>query len=369
MSGGLLMHNELSFASDNNSGIHPNVLQAITGANKGHCRGYGDDPYTAEAVRSFKAVFGEHAEVFFVCTGTGANVLGLRAAAQSYHAIICAQSSHLHVDECGAPENFTGCKVITLPSDDGKIVPPQIEPLLEGRGDEHHSQPKFISISQPTELGTLYTVEEIANLADFAHANDLMLHMDGARLSNAAASIGCSLLAISGAAGVDILAFGGTKNGMMIGEAVVFFDPEVASHFKYIRKQGMHLVSKMRFIAAQFTAFFRDDLWLHNARHANGMAALLARELEKVPRCRITQKVQANAVFVAMPPEIVEELQKRCFFDVYDSTNTIARLMTSFDTTEGDIRGFIFDLQELLSKSSETDEKENKGKHYEPSRQ
>jgi threonine aldolase len=357
------MNNSRGFASDNNSGIHPDVLQAITGANRGHCGGYGDDPYTAEALKTFKAVFGEDVVVFFVCTGTGANVLGLRAAAQSYHAIICAQSSHLHTDECGAPENYAGCKVMTLPSDDGKIAPRQIEPLLESCGDEHHSQPKFISISQPTEFGTVYTVEEITNLTDFAHANDLILHMDGARLSNAAVSLGCSLHAVSGDAGVDILSFGGTKNGMMIGEAVVFFDPEVASNFKYIRKQGMHLVSKMRFLAAQFTAYFKNDLWLHNAHHANRMAALLAQELENVPQCRVTQKVQTNAVFVAMPSEIVEELQNRCFFYVYDS---IGRLMTSFDTTEDDIHGFISDLQELLSKSSVADKKIAKGKHHEP---
>jgi len=363
------MNNSRGFASDNNSGIHPDVLQAITGANRGHCRGYGDDPYTAEALKTFKAVFGEDVVVFFVCTGTGANVLGLRAAAQSYHAILCAQSSHLHTDECGAPENYAGCKVITLPSDDGKIAPRQIEPLLESRGDEHHSQPKFISISQPTEFGTLYTVEEITNLADFAHANDLMLHMDGARLSNAAVSLGCSLRAVSGDAGVDILSFGGTKNGMMIGEAVVFFDPEVANHFKYIRKQGMHLVSKMRFLSAQFTAYFKNDLWLHNARHANRMAALLAQELENVPQCRITQKVHTNAVFVAMPSEIVAELQNRCFFSVYDSTNTVTRLMTSFDTTEDDIHGFISDLQKILQISGKRDEKEHKGKHYEHGRE
>jgi threonine aldolase len=363
------MNDSQGFASDNNSGIHPDVLQAIISANKGHCRGYGNDPYTAEALKTFNAVFGEHVVVFFVCTGTGANVLGLRAGAQSYHAIICAQSSHLHTDECGAPENFAGCKVITLSSDDGKIAPRQIESLLENRGDEHQSQPKIISISQPTEFGTLYTIEEITSLADFAQANDLMLHMDGARLSNAAASLNCSLRAVSGDAGVDILSFGGTKNGMMIGEAVVFFDPEVASYFKYIRKQGMHLVSKMRFLSAQFTAYFKNDLWLDNARHANRMAALLAHELENVPPCRITQKVQTNAVFVAIPPEIAEELQNRCFFSVYDSINAIARLMTSFDTTEDDIHGFISDMRELLSKSSAADKKTTKGKHHEPSRE
>jgi len=344
------MNDSRSFASDNNSGIHPTVLQAIADANRGHCKGYGDDHYTGEALKSFREAFGKDVEVFLVCTGTGANVLALRTVAQSYQSIICAQSSHLNTDECGAPENHTGCKITAIASDDGKIAPFQIEPLLQGRLDEHQSQPRVISISQPTEFGTVYSIEEIKDLASFAHANDLLLHMDGARLSNAAASLGCSLRAVSGDAGVDILSFGGTKNGMMMGEAVIFFHPEEARYFKFIRKQGMHLVSKMRYLSTQFMAFFDNGLWLHNARHANSMAALLARELEAVPQVRITQKVQANAVFMTMPPEIVEELQNRHFFYIFDTTHTIARLMTSFDTIEDDIHRFIADLQKLLQR-------------------
>ena len=345
-----MMVNSRGFASDNNSGIHPSVLQAITDANKGHCIGYGDDQYTDEAVKSFREVFGEQVEVFIVCTGTGANVLALRAVTQSFHAIMCAHSSHLNTDECGAPENHTGCKVLAIKSEGGKIAPHQIEPLLHGRMDEHQSQPRVISISQTTELGTVYSIEELKKLSSFAHSHDLLLHMDGARLSNAAASLGCSLRAVTGEAGVDLLSFGGTKNGMMMGEAVIFFNPQGTEYFKFIRKQGTHLVSKMRFLSSQFTAFFNTDLWLHNARQANSMAALLAEELKGIPQVRITQKVQANAVFLTMPPEIVQELQKRHFFYIFDHTQGISRLMTSFDTSEDDIHSFIADLRGLLER-------------------
>jgi threonine aldolase len=344
------MSDRRGFASDNNSGIHPSVLQAITDANSGHCIGYGNDQYTDKAMKGFRDAFGKDVEVFIVCTGTGANVLALRAVTRSFNAIICAQSSHLNTDECGAPENHTGCKLLVVATNDGKITPYQIEPLLQGRMDEHQSQPRVISISQTTELGTVYNIQEIKDLAHFAHDHDMLLHMDGARLSNAAASLNCSLGAVSGDAGVDILSFGGTKNGMMMGEAVIFFHPEEAGYFKFLRKQGTHLVSKMRFLSAQFTAFFENELWLHNARHANNMAALLARELESIPQVLITQEVQANAVFLTMPPEIVEELQNRHFFYVFDYTQNIARLMTSFDTTENDIHQFVADLQKLLQR-------------------
>jgi threonine aldolase len=240
--------------------------------------------------------------------------------------------------------------VTSITSSDGKIAPDQIAPLLQGRMDEHQSQPRVISISQSTEFGTVYSIDEIHTLADFAHANDMKLHMDGARLSNATASLGCSLREITGEAGVDILSFGGTKNGMMMGEAVIFFRPDDAEHFKFIRKQGTHLVSKMRFLSAQFTAFFKDDLWFHNASHANNMAALLAQELKTIPQVRIVQKVQANAVFLTMPEQVVEELQKLHFFYIFDHEQGIARLMTSFDTTERDVYRFITDLKKLLKR-------------------
>jgi threonine aldolase len=338
-----------SFASDNNAGIHPVVLQAIGNANEGHCIGYGDDPFTAAAYQEFRKQFDEDVQVFFVFNGTGANVLALRSVVQSYHSVICAKHSHLNVDECGAPENFTGCKIETLPSTDGKIRPEQIEVLLEYQGIEHHAQPRVISITQSTELGTVYRVEEIKALADLAHRNGLLLHMDGARLSNAAAFLECSLRAVSSDAGVDILSFGGTKNGLMLGEAVIFFRPELAEGFKYIRKQGMHLGSKMRFISAQFTALLRDELWLQNARHANRMARYLAQRLKGERGVKIVQEVEANAVFAKIPGDIVDELRQRFFFYLWDSRETVARFMTAFDTTEEDVDGFATFIRELIA--------------------
>jgi threonine aldolase len=337
------------FASDNNSGIHPIILNAIYHANSGHCRGYGDDPFTESAVETFREQFGNEVDVYFVFTGTASNVLGIRTLTQSYNTIFCAESSHLNVDECGAPENYTGCKVLTLPTPNGKIASDQIRPHLDAIGNEHQSQPRVVSITQPTELGTVYTIEELKLLAQFTQKNGMLLHMDGARLCNAAVSLGRSLREISGETGIDVLSFGGTKNGMMNGEAIVFFNRELSKNFKYIRKQGMHLASKMRFISAQFIAFFEDDLWMQNARHSNEMARILARELEKIPECTIVQNVEANAVFIVIPNEIIEKLRKRYFFYVWDSNRSIVRLMTSFDTKKDDISGFISAMKELIA--------------------
>jgi threonine aldolase len=337
------------FASDNNSGIHPDILEAIVKANGGHFVGYGDDPFTERAVQEFRRHFGEQADVFLVFTGTGANTLSVRAAAQSFQSVICSASSHLNVDECGAPENFAGCKIITVDSDDGKIDSSQVASYLHYAGNQHHVQPKLISITQPTELGTVYRLEEIEALAGFAHDNGLLLHMDGARLCNAAASLHCTLGATSGEAGVDVLSFGGTKNGMMVGEAVVLFRRDLAADFAYIRKQGMQLASKMRFLSVQFVAFLNDELWLRNATHANEMASYLAHRLSEIPACRIVQEVEANAVFAQIPPEIVDDLRSRYFFYLWDSDQPIARFMTSFDTECEDIDGFISALRDLIN--------------------
>jgi len=254
------------FASDNNAGVHPKIMKAIAKANSGHCIGYGDDPFTESAIKKMKDIFGHQSETFFVLTGTAANVLGIRVFLNPYHSVLCATSAHLAVDECGAPENIAGCKLIEIPSKDGKLSPESLEPFLEVLGNEHHAQPGAVSITQSTELGTVYTVDEIAAVASFAHSNNMILHMDGARLSNAAAHLDTGLREISAEAGVDVLSFGGTKNGMMIGEAVVLFNQKGIKGFKYIRKQGMQLLSKMRFISAQFNAFFENDLWLKNAK-------------------------------------------------------------------------------------------------------
>ena len=330
-----------SFASDNNAGVHPKIMEAIAAANDGHVIAYGDDPYTARAVKLFREHLGKDVEVFFVFGGTGANVLGLKAGTQSHHAIICAQTAHINVDECGAPEKFTGCKLLPIITADGKVTAEQIKPLLHEVGFEHHVQPRVISVSQATEMGTVYTPRELQALARFAHEHDMLLHVDGARIANAAAGLGVKLKAITRDAGVDILSFGGAKNGMMYGEAVVFFDKNLARDFKYTRKQGTHLPSKMRFISAQFEALLSNDLWRQNAQDANQMAQRLATELGKISQITITQKVESNGVFAIVPKKYVPLLQKRYFFYVWNEEISEARFMTSFDTTEADIADFV----------------------------
>src|SRR5437763_881919 len=237
-----------SFASDNNAGIHPEVLKAILAANQGHAVGYGDDPYTASAVAKFKRHFGADIDVFIVFNGTAANCLSLKALTDSYHAVICTEAAHIYTDECGAPEKFTGCKLIPIRTFDGKLTVDAVSHAYHGIGDQHHVQPRVVSITQATEMGTVYTPDEINALADFAHARQMFMHMDGARIANAAATLGLSLREITRDCGIDVLSFGGTKNGLMGAEAVVFFEQELANHFLYVRKQGMQLASKMRFI-------------------------------------------------------------------------------------------------------------------------
>lgn len=337
-----------SFASDNNAGVHPAILNAIAKANDGHVVAYGDDPFTSRAVKKFRDELGKDTEVFFVFGGTGANVLGLSAATDSHHAVICAATAHINVDECGAPEKFTGCKLLPVSTPDGKIRPEQLPPLLHEIGFEHHVQPRVVSISQASEMGTVYTTQELKRLARFVHDHDMLLHMDGARISNAAASLNVKLKAITRDAGVDILSFGGAKNGMMYGEAVVFFDKSLAKDFKYTRKQGTHLPSKMRFISAQFEALLTDELWRKNAAHANRMAQLLERELQSIPQVELTQKVESNGVFARVPRKNIPALQKHYFFYVWNEEISEVRLMTSFDTTEEDIRDFIAVVKRTL---------------------
>lgn len=340
---------ERGFASDNNAGVHPSVLAAITEVNKGHTIAYGDDPYTQKAVSKFKELFGEHTSVFFVFNGTAANVLGLTAFTHSFNSVICAETAHIHVDECGAPEKFSGCKLLSLPTGNGKLNPDLIQKHVHGFGFEHHSQPGIVSISQTTEMGTVYTPKEVRDIADFVHSYNMKLHMDGARISNAAVSLEMDFREFTLDSGVDVLSFGGTKNGLMYGEAVIIFDPSFASNFKYIRKQGMQLASKMRFMAAQFNAYLENDLWKRNAMHANKMAGLLYTKVRDLPGIRITQEVQANGVFVILPPQIVPELQKEYFFYPWDESRSEYRWMTAFDTTEEDIENFTRLLQKLLN--------------------
>jgi len=337
-----------SFASDNNAGVHPEIIKAIKAANEGHVVAYGDDPFTARAVKLFQRHFGHDIAVYFVFGGTGANVLGLKAITKSHQAIICAETAHVNVDECGAPENFTGCKLLAIATSDGKLRVEQIKPLLHGIGVEHHVQPAVISISQATEMGTVYTKKELKTLALFAHEHGMLLHLDGARLSNAAVSLGATLKEITADVGVDVLSFGGTKNGMMYGEAVVFFNPKLAHDFKYIRKQGMQLSSKMRFISAQFEAMLSGNLWHRGPEHANRMAQLLAGELAKLSQIKITQPVEANGVFAVIPKKYIAALQKKYFFYVWNEETSEVRLMASFDTSEDDVRDFVKFVRKTL---------------------
>ena len=336
------------FASDNNSGIHPEILKALSVANEGHAVGYGGDEITEMAIQRFKQEFGEQTDVYFVFNGTGANVLGLSTLTRSFHSVICAETAHIQVDECGAPEKFTGCKLLPVEVKQGKITPEGIAKYLHGFDFEHHSQPKVISISQVTELGTVYSVKEIKAITALAHQHDLYVHMDGARLANAAIALDLPFRAFTIDAGIDVLSFGGTKNGMMLGEAVLFFNPELSGNTKYIRKQSMQLYSKMRFVSAQFLAYFNNELWEKNATHSNKMARLLEQEVKNIPAIQLTHKVEANGVFAIVPPEIIPQLQKEYFFYMWDEKRSEVRWMTSFDTTEEDIFNFTALIKSLV---------------------
>ncbi|MDI6900806.1 MAG: low specificity L-threonine aldolase [Anaerosomatales bacterium] len=337
-----------TFASDNNSGVHPAVLEAIARANEGHVHAYGDDPYTQDAIAVLRRHFGDDAAIWFVFNGTGANVTALSSVMRPFNAVICADTAHINTDECGAPERFTGSKLIDLPSGDAKLTPEQVRGAVRGVGVEHHVQPRVLSLTQSTEYGTVYTPEELRALADTAHAEGLLVHVDGARISNAAAALGCTLAEITRDVGVDVLSLGGTKNGLLLGEAVVFFDPALAPDFAFVRKQSAQLASKMRFVSAQFSALFEDGLWLHNASHANAMAALLAREAAGLPGVVITQKVEANEVFARVPAEKIAALQAIADFYVWDERTAEVRWVTSWDTTQEDVRGFVAGMREVL---------------------
>jgi threonine aldolase len=344
------MKTSRSFASDNNAGVHPKVLQAITAVNQGHVVGYGDDPYTERAIRKFKDHFGNDIEVFFVFNGTAANCLGMRALAESFHAVICAEGAHIYTDECGAPEKFIGCKLIPISTADGKLTLESVRRAYQGIGDQHHVQPRVISVTQATELGTVYAPKEIRDLARFAHQRGMFLHMDGARIANAAVSLGLTLREATRDLGVDVLSFGGTKNGALGAEAVVFFHKRLSRDFLYSRKQGMQLASKMRFIAAQFEALLSEHLWQKNAEHANSMAELLEKEVRKIPRVKIVYKVEANGVFAQIPRDAIAKLQKKHFFYVWNEEQSVVRWMCSFDTTEQDVKRFAKFVAEALRK-------------------
>ena len=337
-----------AFASDNWAGVHPEVLAAMAAANVGHVPSYGADPYTRDAVARISAELGGDPEVFLVFSGTAANVLCLQSMVQAHQAVICAETAHAYTSECGAAEKHIGCKLLTVPSPHGKITVPGIREHLNHIGNEHHVQPRAISITQATEYGTVYMPQEIRAIADFAHSHSLLLHMDGARIFNAAVSLDVPLKAITSGAGVDALSFGGTKNGLVAGEAVVFFKLALADDFEFKRMQGMQLSSKMRFIAAQFNALLTNDLWKSSATHANRMAQLLAGELAGIKGVTLTQQVQANEVFVTLPQEIIPKVQERWPFHVWNEATWEARLITSFDTAETDVTDFAALVREAI---------------------
>lgn len=333
--------NNRGFASDNASGIHPDILKAIEKVNIGHSIAYGDDDYTEKAKTVFKQLFGQDSETFFVLTGTAANVLSVNQLTNPYHSVIVAETAHQQVHECGAPERFTGCKYLSVVTPDGKLTPERISPYLVEIGDIHHSQPKVVSITQPTEVGTLYTVEKIKVLAEFVHQNNMYLHLDGARIANAAVALDETFKAFTFDAGVDVISFGGTKNGMLMGEAVIFANSDIANNFEYYRKQAMQLASKMRFLSVQFLAYFENDLWQLNARHANNMAQVFYNQVKDLPQVDIVYPVETNGVFARIPKAIIPKLQSEFFFYVVDEQESIVRWMCSFDTTEKDIETFV----------------------------
>ena len=336
------------FGSDNHSGISPEVIEAIAQANSDHALAYGDDEYTQRLETLIKETFGPQAKVYLVFNGTGANVLCIDAMCRSHEAVVCAETAHINVDECGAPQRVVGCRLLTVDTPDGKLTPALVKTRLHGFGFEHHSQPKAISISQPTELGTLYSKEEIKSLADLAHSYNMYLHVDGARLANAAVALGCTFKEMTTDLGVDALSFGGTKNGLLMGESCVLLNPALDVDMKYRRKQMTQLASKMRFMAAQFICYIESGIWRRNAEHSNRMAQLLRSEVEKVEGVKIMYPVQVNSVFAQLPTDVWHRLQELYFFYDWNEAADVVRWMCSFDTTEEDIHSFVNALKEEL---------------------
>lgn len=339
------------FASDNYAGVHPEILDALALANSGHQISYGEDAYTEHLQEVFRAHFGAAATAYPVFNGTGANVVGLQAMTERWESVICAETAHINVDECGAPEKVAGLKLLALATPDGKLTPELIKRHAWGWGDEHRAQPRIVSIAQTTELGTCYTPGEIAAICEQAHLHGMKVHLDGARLANAAATLGLPLHAFTADVGVDVLSFGGTKNGLLLGEAIVILNPDAVRGMQFLRKAAMQLASKMRFISVQFEALLAGDLWLRNASHANAMARRLADSVRGLPGLRITQAVESNAVFAILPKDVTERLQKRFRFYTWNEHSGEVRWMASFDTTEADIDTFAAAVAQELQES------------------
>ncbi len=338
------------FASDNASGVHPAVLEALGRANQGHALAYGMDPWTARVTERFRSLLDADVEVVVTWGGTGANVVGLQCLLQPWQGVVCTDNAHIVVDECGAPERFTGCKLIDLPTPDGKLRPDQVRGQLHALGDEHHVQPRVVSLTQSTELGTVYTLDELAELVQVSHDAGLVVHVDGARLANAAAALGCDLRALVTDAGVDVVTFGGTKNGLMYGEAVLFVRPELGEHARFVRKQAGQLASKMRYISAQFDALLTDDLWLRNATHANAMAALLAERVAGIDGVELSASPEVNSVFATVPADAIAPLIEWSPFWVWDEERHLVRWMCSFDTSPEDVERFAVGVAEAVQR-------------------
>lgn len=337
-----------SFASDNYAGVLPEVMQALMDANQQHARSYGADEITERVRKQFREVLDADVDVYFVFNGTGANVLSISSATQSYNSVLCADISHIYNDESAAPETFTGCRFFPLASNEnGKLTTDVIKQRLIRKGDIHYAQTKLLSLTQSTEYGTVYTPDEIKELTTLAKEHGLYTHVDGSRFFNAAASLDCQLKDITTHAGVDILSLGGTKAGMMFGEAVVVFNKELKQHIAYKHKQSMQLASKTRFIAAQFEAMLRDETWRKHALHANAMAQLLSQSISQYPQVRISKPVQANAVFAELPVSWNETLQAKYPFYIWKEATNEARLMCSFDTADEDIISFAAMMKDL----------------------
>lgn len=335
------------FKSDNISGIHPKVLKSIEEANIGHVSPYGGDSYTEKAIESIKKLLGADVDVYFTLLGTAANVIGLSGLLKSFQAVICTETAHINTDECGAFENFTSSKILYTPEHDGKIKIEDIKKFLTHKDDEHRVQPKIISISQTTETGTLYSVEEIKELADFAHENHMYLHLDGARIANAIVALDSSFKEMITDTGVDLFSLGGTKNGMMIGEAIISFNKEISKNFKYHRKQGMQLLSKMRFVSCQFIPYIEEGVWKECASKANAMGAYLKEELIECKGVKVQEGFKTNMIFANFDKKIIASLQEEFGFYLIDEETNLVRLVTSFDTEKEDIDKFIRAIKDL----------------------
>ena len=356
-----------SFGSDNHSGVHPQIMDAIIRTNNNFETAYGEDQYTKQVLKQLEDLLGGDCTAFFVFNGTGANIVALQGFLRSYNSVLAPVTAHINVDECGAVEKVSSARIVPLEAPNGKVSPKEVIPALTGFGHQHNAQPKILSISQPTELGTTYTPEEIRELADLMHSHGCYLHVDGSRISNAAESLGLPIKAFTQDCGVDALSFGGTKNGLLMGEAVVIFhrpentlpdsngipmniqNLEAAKNLQYLRKQTTQLYSKSRFIAAQFEEYLKDGLYLKLAGQSNAMARYLAQTLEQIPEVTISKSVDSNAVFAICPTWLSEELNKKHYFYVWDENTNEVRWMCSFNTTKEDIEEFVADIKEIIA--------------------